>query len=42
MEDRRRPPVRTGEIDTLLTERKIGPLTGFRNKMGRTSTPPSS
>ena len=24
-----------GEIDELLTERKIGPLTGFRNKMGR-------
>lgn len=23
------------EIDELLTERKIGPLTGFRNKMGR-------
>jgi DNA topoisomerase-3 len=23
------------EIETLLTERKIGPLTGFRNKMGR-------
>ena len=23
------------EIDTLVTERKIGPLTGFRNKMGR-------
>ena len=23
------------EIDTLLTERTIGPLTGFRNKMGR-------
>ncbi|MGB4673797.1 MAG: DNA topoisomerase III [Azovibrio sp.] len=23
------------EIDTLLTERSIGPLTGFRNKMGR-------
>ncbi|WP_153146983.1 DNA topoisomerase III [Dechloromonas sp. H13] len=23
------------EIDTLLTERQIGPLTGFRNKMGR-------
>jgi hypothetical protein len=24
------------EIDTLLTEGQIGPLTGFRNKMGRT------
>ncbi len=24
------------EIDTLLTEKQIGPLTGFRNKMGRT------
>jgi DNA topoisomerase-3 len=23
------------EIDELLTERKVGPLTGFRNKMGR-------
>ena len=23
------------EIDTLLTEKQIGPLTGFRNKMGR-------
>ena len=23
------------EIDELLTERKIGPITGFRNKMGR-------
>jgi len=23
------------EIDVLLTERRIGPLTGFRNKMGR-------
>lgn len=23
------------EIETLLTEKKIGPLTGFRNKMGR-------
>jgi DNA topoisomerase-3 len=23
------------EIETLVTERKIGPLTGFRNKMGR-------
>ena len=23
------------EIETLLTERKVGPLTGFRNKMGR-------
>ena len=23
------------EIEVLLTERKIGPLTGFRNKMGR-------
>ncbi len=26
------------EIETLLTERKIGPLTGFRNKMGRPFT----
>jgi DNA topoisomerase III len=25
----------THEIDTLLRERKVGPLTGFRNKMGR-------
>jgi len=24
------------EIETLLTERQVGPLTGFRNKMGRT------
>ena len=24
------------EIDTLITEKQIGPLTGFRNKMGRT------
>jgi len=24
------------EVDTLITERQIGPLTGFRNKMGRT------
>ncbi|HJW25808.1 MAG TPA: DNA topoisomerase III [Rhodocyclaceae bacterium] len=23
------------EIETLLTEKKVGPLTGFRNKMGR-------
>lgn len=23
------------EVEELLTERKIGPLTGFRNKMGR-------
>ena len=23
------------EVETLLTQRKIGPLTGFRNKMGR-------
>ena len=26
------------EIDTLLTEKQIGPLTGFRNKMGRSFT----
>ena len=26
------------EIDTLLTEGQIGPLTGFRNKMGRSFT----
>jgi DNA topoisomerase-3 len=26
------------EIDELLTQRKIGPLTGFRNKMGRPFT----
>jgi DNA topoisomerase-3 len=26
------------EIDQLLTQRKIGPLTGFRNKMGRPFT----
>ncbi|MGC4405880.1 DNA topoisomerase III [Methyloversatilis sp. MC4-4] len=25
----------THEIDTLLRERQVGPLTGFRNKMGR-------
>lgn len=24
------------EIETLLTDRQVGPLTGFRNKMGRT------
>jgi DNA topoisomerase-3 len=24
------------EIETLLTEKQVGPLTGFRNKMGRT------
>jgi DNA topoisomerase-3 len=26
------------EIDTLITEKQIGPLTGFRNKMGRSFT----
>jgi len=27
--------IEPAEIETLLTERSIGPLTGFRNKMGR-------
>jgi DNA topoisomerase-3 len=35
VEDRRRPPVRTGRNRHPAHRRQIGPLTGFRNKMGR-------
>jgi DNA topoisomerase-3 len=35
VEDRCWPQFETHEIDTLLHDRQVGPLTGFRNKMGR-------
>ena len=35
VEDRRRPSVGAGEIEELDSRNAVGPLQGFRSKMGR-------